>query len=411
MRSARLQWLMLTLAFLTSLTMHLLLFSYSQLKESIILEMRLTHTEAGFIFSMSIVALIILRIPWGIAIDHLGVRMGAGLTLTLLGVFGLLRGLAINYETLLLFQLFLGVGIAAVMPCLPKLVAAWFPPEKAGFAIGVSISGYAVGDVIALNGTPYLLTLFGSWRSVFYTYGTWALILTVIWWILAKETHQTYETQKSCRMPSVSSLKKDFVALLKIKQVWLLAGLYLSAGACYDTTLIWLPYILEAEGIPSGTAGLITSTLPLGFLVASFAVGALSDKVGLRRPFIIFLGLLSGPVIYATGVLRGPALWLFTFLIGFCTIGVLTIVLTMPVELPQTTTRVGSAVGLISSVGNLGSFFMPTMVGYIRDLTGSFLWSVLMLAILGEFMFILGLPLTETGGKRRRAGLASCSWR
>ena len=63
MGAARLQWLMLILAFLTSLTMHLLLFSYSQLKESIMLEMQLTYAEAGFIFSMSILALIILRIP------------------------------------------------------------------------------------------------------------------------------------------------------------------------------------------------------------------------------------------------------------------------------------------------------------------------------------------------------------
>ena len=398
---------MLILAFLTSLSMHLLLFSYSQLKESIILEMGLTYGEAGFIFSMSVLALIILRIPWGMVIDRLGVRTGAGLALTFLGVFGLLRGFATNYETLLLFQLFLGVGLAAVMPCLPKLVSAWFPPEKVGFAIGFSISGYAVGDVIALSGTPYLLTLFGSWRTVSYTYGIWALILTAIWYVLAREPRKNYVTRESCRVCSDSSLKKDVAALLKIKQVWLLAGLYLSAGACYDTSLIWLPSILEAEGVESVIAGMITSMLPLGFLVASFAVGALSDKFGLRRPFIIFLGLLSGPVIYATGVLRGPALWLFTLLIGFCTIGVLTIVLTMPVELPQTTTLVGSAVGLISSVGNLGSFFMPTMVGYIKDLTGSFLWSVLMLTILGEFMFILGLPLTETGRKRKRAGLAS----
>jgi len=407
MRTAFLQWLMLILAFLTSLTMHLLLFSYSQLKETIILEMRLTYAEAGFIFSMSVLALIILRVPWGIVIDRLGARKAAGLALTLLGVFGVLRGFAVNYETLLLFQLFLGVGFAAVMPCLPKLVAEWFPSEKAGFAIGVSISGYAIGDVIALSATPYLLTLFGSWRNVFYAYGIWALILTVIWWILAREPSQNYETRQSFDVYSYSSLK-NFVALFKIKQIWLLSGLYLAAGTCYDTILIWLPSILETEGVELVAVGLITSMLPLGFLVASFAVGALSDRVGLRKPFILLLGLVSGPAIYATGVLRGPVLWFLAFLIGLCTIGVLTIVLTMPVELPETAHLVGSALGLIASVGNLGSFFMPTVVGRIRDVTGNFLWSMLILAILGELMFILGLPLIETGRKKtEKYGLTS----
>ena len=391
MRSTRLQWLMLTLAFLTSLTMHLLLFSYSQLKESISLEMQLTYAEAGFIFSISFLALVILRIPWGIAIDRLGVRVGAGLALTLLGVFGLLRGFAINYETLLVFQLFLGVGLAAVMPCLPKLVAAWFPSEKAGLATGVSISGYAIGDIIALIVTPYLLMVLGSWRNVFCAYGVWTLILTGVWWTLAREPSQDYGTQLSSKVYHDSALPKNFVGLLKMKQLWLLTGLYLCAGACYDTILLWFTPLC----------------LPLGFLVASLAVGALSDKVGLRKPFILGLGLVSGPVIYAAGTLPVPAAWFFAFIVGLCTIGVLTLVLTIPVELPQVNMSVASAVGLISSVGNLGSLFMPTIVGQIRDLTGSFVWSVLILAILGELMLILGLPLTETGRKRRRAGLAS----
>jgi len=140
--------------------------------------------------------------------------------------------------------------------------------------------------------------------------------------------------------------------------------------------------------------------LPLGFLLASFAVGGLSDRVGLRKPFILVLGLASGPVIYAVGTLPAAAVWPFVFVTGFCTIGVLTLVLTIPIELPETTMSVASAVGLISSVGNVSSFLMPTVVGQIRDMTGSFLWSVLLLAVLGEFMSILALPLTETGRKK-----------
>jgi len=402
-RSTRLPTFMLILAFLTSLTMHLLLFSYSQLKESIILAMQLTHAEAGFIFSMSILALILLRIPWGLVIDRLGFRVSLGLALTLLGIFGLLRGFAVNYGTLLLFQLFLGVGFAAVMPCLPKLVSAWFPPEKAGFAIGVTISGFAVGDIIGLSATPYLLTWLGSWKNVFLVYGFWALILTGVWWILAKEPAQNYGIRPVRKANPSSSLTKNFVILLKMKQVWLLIGLYLCASACYDTFLIWLPSMLEAKGVQSATAGLITSMLPLGFLVASFAVGSLSDKVGLRKPFILVLGLVSGPFIYAAGTMQEPAVWFFAFIVGLCTIGVLTIVLTIPVELQQTAMLVGSAVGIISSIGNLGSFFMPTIVGHIKDVTGSFLWSVLILAVLGELMLILGLPIIETGRKRQRS--------
>jgi nitrate/nitrite transporter NarK len=379
--------------------MHLLLFSYSLLKELIALEMRLTYAETGFVFSLSVLALVVLRIPWGFVIDKLGVRVSAGLALTLLGVFGFLRGFAIDYETLLLFQLFMGVGLAAVMPCLPKLAAVLFPPEKTSFTIGVSISGYAVGDVIALIGTPYLLTLFGGWRNVFHVYGAWALILTVFWWILSRELGKGYGVKQLSEVHYGSLTGKDLIALFRNRQVWLLSGLYFSAGACYDTLLVWLPSILAAEAA-SSDVGFVTSMLPLGFFAASFIVGALSDKVGLRKPFILLFGLITGPAIYFIGILQGPVIWFFAFLAGFCTIGVLALVLAIPVELPQTAAMVGSAVGLISSIGNLGSFFMPTIVGYVRDAAGSFFWSLFLLSMLGEFMLILGLLLTETGRKR-----------
>jgi MFS family permease len=315
-----------------------------------------------------------------------------------MGVFGLLRGFAPNYETFLLFQFLMAVGHSATMPCLPTIAAEWFPPEKAGFAVGVSISGFALGDIIALNATPYLLTLLNGWRGAISVYGVWAVILAAIWWIFAREPTQ-HEIHQSNKPPSTSSTRKTLAMLLKVREVWLLAGLYFTSCACYDTILLWLTSISETEG--TVMAGLITSMLPLGFLLASFGVGSLSDKIGLRKPFILLLGLASGPVIYAIGVLHGPALWIAAFLSGFCIIGVLAVLLAIPVEHPLMANNVGSAVALITSFGNIGSLVMATLVGYLRDVTGSFLWGIVILAILGESMLIIGLPLTETGRKRR----------
>jgi len=66
----RFQWIMLVLAFLTSLTMHLLLFAYSLLKNLIALEMQLTYAETGFVFSISFLTLAALRIPWGLLLTN-----------------------------------------------------------------------------------------------------------------------------------------------------------------------------------------------------------------------------------------------------------------------------------------------------------------------------------------------------
>jgi cyanate permease len=400
MRSNPLPIVMLILAFFSSLTLHLLLFSYSQLKEAISLEMNLSYAEMGFIFSVSVLALVVLRIPWGLVIDRIGFKASLGIALTLIGISGTLRGFASNYATLLLFQLLLGIGFAAIMPCMPKIISSWFRQEATGFAIGTAISGFAIGDIIGLSATPYLLTHLNGWRNVFFLYGFWAILVACLWWVLAKEN-------KSQSMSSVLtenhniSIKKNFTRLLGVKQLWLLTGIYFCASVCYDTFLLWFPSILDAVGISMINAGLITSMLPLGFIFASFIIGSLSDRIGLRKPFIIFLSLISGPVIYAAGTLQGLAVWFLAFILGFCTIGVLTLVITVPVELEHTAASVGSAIGIISSFGNFGSFLMPTVVGLIKDVTGSFLGSIVLLAVFGEFMLFLGLALTETGRKKR----------
>lgn len=172
------------------------------------------------------------------------------------------------------------------MPSMPKIASTWFPPQKTGFAIGVAISGFAAGDIIGLSATPYLLTWLNGWRNVFFVYGFWALILMCLWWVLAKENQDVHSVPKA--NPN-SSVTKNFKALLGVKQVWLLTGLYLCASVCYDTFLLWLPSILDSEGVQLNTAGLIASMLPLGFIFASFVIGSLSDRAGLKA-FHIGLG-------------------------------------------------------------------------------------------------------------------------
>ncbi|MCW4045699.1 MAG: MFS transporter [Candidatus Bathyarchaeota archaeon] len=95
------QGVMLTLGFLATLNMHLLLFSYSPLLRGIAEELALTDAEAGFLFSVSMLTLMLFRIPWGILFGRKGLKTTMSLALTLLGIFGLLRGFAVDYVTLL----------------------------------------------------------------------------------------------------------------------------------------------------------------------------------------------------------------------------------------------------------------------------------------------------------------------
>ncbi len=392
----RCQAIMLILGFMATLDVHLLLFSYSPLVTDITAELTLTSAEAGFIFSVSILTLLIFRIPWGILFDRKGFKTTMGAALTLMGIFGLARGFAVDYYTLLVSQILVGAALSGVIPAIPKLVSCWFPREKTGLATGICLAGFPVGDFVALGATPFLVVILGAWRPVFQVYGIWVLLLVPFWWKFAAKEPQTATQPAGNR----GSLKREFGRLLRLKEVWLLTGLYFCAGGAYDTVLLWLPDILQSRGADLFAASFGALMLPAGFLFSAIVVAALSDRLGVRKPFILAMGAVSGPVLFLAGTISGTAFYAAAFLVGFCTVGVLTLVLAVPVEMPSLNRSMSSVMGIVASVGNVGSFILPTVVGQLRDLSGTFLIPMIMLAVVGEGMLALGLFMPETGRKR-----------
>lgn len=384
---------MLALAFGVALTEHLLLFSYSPLASDIMGDLNLSHAEAGILFSASLVALALLRIPWGVLADRVGFRLATGIAMIFMSAFGLLRGFSYDYVSLLMTQIFMGIGMAAAIPCLPKIISEWFPPEETGLATGIYMAGFAIGNMIGLAVTPHLLDQLGDWRITFRLYGFIAVGLTLLWFLFSRG-----------RQTSKNEGKKVFRSLsraVRMREVWILTGLFICTSGCYDTICTWLPYALKARGVSAYEAGFVSSMLPLGFLVSSPVIGALSDHFGSRRPLIAILGMVSGPAILATGIATGIPLWTSAFLIGFTTLGALTLVLAIPVDSEEIRPVVSSAVGIISSVGNLGSILLPVGLGYLIDLTGDFFPGILLLAVTAEGILLLSQLLGDAGTTRK----------
>jgi len=386
---------MLSLGLLATFSMHLLLFSYSPLVSEISGELALTNAEAGFLFSIAILTLIFFRIPWGILFDRKGFKKTMTFALALMGVFGLARGFAIDYVSLLTTQFFLGIGLSGVIPAIPRLVSCWFPREKIGVATGICLAGFPIGDFVALSFTPFLLVTVGGWRQVFQVYGAWCLLLVLLWWMFA------HETETPGNSSDKTSLRAELARLLRNKLVWVLTGLYFCAGGCYDTLLVWLPTVMQGQGMDASSAAFVASMLPAGFLFSAIVIGAFSDKLGLRRPFVLVMGAASGPAVFLTGIATGIPMYVTVFLSGLFTVGVLTIVLAIPVETASLSRSLSSVLGIVASLGNLGSFLLPTVVGQLRDISGTFLLPLGLLAIVGEGMLALGFLLPETGGKAK----------
>ncbi len=366
--------IMFVQAFAIAFLVHLLLFSIAPMVSPVMREMNLSHTQFGLAFSMSMVSLIIFRLPWGLVADRKGYVAVMRVSLLLATVAALLRAVVQDYTGLLVSQFLLGFGLAATLPGLSLMVKEW-ALGRPGLGTGTYIAGFATGNASALGVTPLLLNAM-HWREVFLLYAGFGGIVSITWWLLGRSERPV---EFGVRLEDVRMLVRD-------KHVWLLLCLLAASMGCYDTLANWMPRVLEMKQ----TNPSLASLLPVGFFFAGPVVGFMADRLPSRRSLVGMLGLLA--VAAVACIALGPLLLLIPALVlaGFATTGCLVISLTVPVEHHRLSPYAGTVVGLISSVGNVGPLAMPVLFGFLIDVTATYYASLASVAILAAIAFVGG---------------------
>jgi len=360
------------LAFAVAFVVHLLVFSVSPMVHVLMEEMNLSHAQFGLIFSSAMVSLMIFRLPWGLVADRRGYVGVLRWALVISAAAAALRALSPGYTGLLVSQFILGLGLAALMPCLSLMVKAW-ASERPGLGTGIYFSGFAVGNATALALTPLLLEVM-SWRQTFLLYAAVPAVVCIASLILGRSSE-----------PVTSSIRLGEVRLvLRERVVWILLLLLVGSMGCYDTLASWMPRVLQMKGLEPGFASL----LPAGFFAAGPIIGLVLDRFPSRRALVVLLGVLAAVSIALITTSSLPLLLLCLFIVGFTTTGVSIASLTIPLEQPRLAPHAGTVVGFVTSASNVGPLVVPVVFGHLIDLTGYYSASVLMVAVLGAIIFI-----------------------
>jgi CP family cyanate transporter-like MFS transporter len=372
------RWIMISFSFIIAFLLHLLLFATAPMVTQIMKEMNLSYADFGLVFSAAMISLLLFRIPWGVIGDQIGYLNVFRVALPILAASAIFRGFCPSYSTLLVSQFFLGLGLAAVLPCLPLVIKEWAPERTVGFSTGIYVSGFALGNFTALGLTPQLLTIM-SWREILIVDGGVAAGVAGLWWGLAKSV-----------VKETSEFKlKDFTYILKEKYIWILLLFMIVSMGSYDTLATWMPKVLEMKGLNKAFASL----LPLGFFLAGPVVGFLSDRLWDKRKILAALGAISCASVVGINYVPFLFLLLCIFLAGFTITGVFTFALSSPAEDSHLASSIGGVVGLISSLGNIGPLLMPVVFGYLIDVTGTFYASIFAVAALSCVTLILSASI------------------
>ncbi len=307
-------------------------------------------------------------------------------------------------------RFFLGAAEAGFFPGILVYLTHWFRHEDRARAGALFMSAIPIANVLGSPLAGWLLGVqwFGipGWRWLFILEGIPAVLLGIVtlfyltdWpreasWLRADEREwidgelQREKAAKSAtgHWTVKQAMGQRDVILLALIYFFALIGLY---GFNF-----WFPTILKrATGLPNFTVTLIAA---LPYLLGTFLMlwnGWDSDRTGERRWHTAAILGACG-IFMAVSVAASGNLWTglaFLILSGACTTAFMPSFWSLPTAFLSESAAAAS-MGLINSVGNLGGFVGPYFVGFLRNLTGSFTFSMIFMIV--ALFLSAGLVLT-----------------
>ena len=355
-------------------------------------ELGISHTQTSLLVTTPLIVIAALSIPAGLLADRTGIRKAAGIGAIFVMAGAISRGFSDNFSILLLETLLIGIGSALVLPNLPKMVSLWVPKGKAGVATGIYSTGMGVGSALAVAITPSLIyPVTHTFQGALLIWSIPIIIATIVWWTVVSDP-----------APAATSSKPENsgVAPLRLlssnRSIWFIAFLFFLGQFYYFNWTTWSPALMMERGASAELAALIASVVSWISIPTFLLVPRLSLKLGVRKPFLwippIIMAFAALWALYITVAMGWPLM----ALVGICYNVLFVIALALPVEIMPRET-VGTASGLIMSIGFSGGVIGPLIGGYILDITGSLNNSLLVLIGVATVAAIIGFQIPETG--------------
>jgi NNP family nitrate/nitrite transporter-like MFS transporter len=322
-------------------------------------ELGLDAGQKYFLIALPMLGGSLLRLPVGLLADRIGPRRTALLGMALTFVPLLLGWLWVStYAHLLLVGTLLGVAGASFAVALP-LASRWYPPQHQGLAMGIAGAGNG-GTALSTLFAPMIAEQFG-WHTAFAASLVPLGLAALAFWFLAKDA----PTQ-----PAPKPLK-DYGQALKAADTWWFCFFYfITFGGFVGLASALNGFFKDQFGLDPIVAGYFTTACVAAGSFFRPLGGHVADRIGGVR---ILLGLFAaiGTLLCAVGTL--PPLWTTATLL-FCAMALLgmgngAVFQLVPLRFAR---EIGVATGVVGAAGGVGGFFLPTLLGMVKNSTGSF---------------------------------------
>jgi MFS family permease len=307
-----------------------------------------------------------------------------------------------TYDIVFVSRLVEGASVGFIFACIGPVLALWFPLKERGIAAGLMIGSLSAGAAIGVVASPAILASVGTWQATSAYLSLPALVGIVL--ALALTRKNPVAIPEVAKVAATSSGRgMSYMEAFKLPVTWLGSFIvFFNAWNMYVLLNIVPGYLAHPIGLNLGeiVAGKVSLSVTLAGVVGFILGGVIFDRVfkGYAKPSVLIGFLLGGiftALILTPGVTGNMVLLIVVLLIAGVGIPLMSGALSAHVAMTYPPEIVGRMVGWWFGFGTIGGALGLFLGGMLIDMTGSFMWPIMLAVLVCVVGFILGLFLKK----------------
>ena len=321
-------------------------------------------------------AYVTMQIPVGVLTSSMGARKLLTIGAITAGLGTFLFGTADNFVLACAGRAIVGGATAVGWLVLLRLAAHWFPSRNFAMVSGLGLFFGNVGAVFAQVPLRLAVEHF-TWRETILGSAAITLLLGALAWVTvrddpAEKGFLSYAPDQLQRheKASITGAFKALGSVFSYKNPWLIlvaqGGM---VGSIMTFTGLWgAPFLKARFGLQPKAAATICSVMIVFWAVASPLFGALSDKIGKRKP-----AYLGGSLVCAAGwasmfYIEGLSLTAFTIIAAITSLATGCVIIAFAYGRESVPLLHMGTVTASTNIGNmLGNVLLQPGIGFVLD--------------------------------------------
>jgi ACS family tartrate transporter-like MFS transporter len=379
-------------------------------------QLNLTDAAYGLGAGMFFSGYFFFQVPSNIVLQRIGARRWIATIMIAWGVISSTMIFVSGPRSFYAMRFLLGAAEAGFFPGVIFYLKSWFPAQARARTVARFMTAAPLSGVLGGPLSGALLELHGrtglaGWQWMFLMEGIPAVLLGLVAsryladrpaqaaWLPPSERDWLLATLANER-PVTSNAGGGVFSAIRNMQIWLLAIVYFGINTVSYGISLWLPKLIHSlSGVPEFTIGMLSAIPYVAAAIAMVVVGLHSDHSRERR-WHTALPAFAGAIAlvgaaYSTSV--GPSI----LAISVAVLGVFSVVgpfWAMPAAI-LSDSAAAAGIAFINSMGNLGGFVGPYVIGVVRTSTGQFKGGLLLVgaALAMSGVIALGVRLPARG--------------